>query len=73
MSDNPVKKDLMNACYECKFRGRVPGDAHSCCRHPNWSDIGVTGDPHGIKSGWFWFPINFDPAWLKTCEGFTKK
>ncbi|MFH1740951.1 MAG: hypothetical protein ABIH23_18265 [bacterium] len=21
-------------CYECKYRGSVPGDAHSCCRHP---------------------------------------
>lgn len=21
-------------CYECKHRGEVPGDAHSCCRHP---------------------------------------
>lgn len=21
-------------CYKCKHRGEVPGDAHSCCRHP---------------------------------------
>lgn len=21
-------------CYECKHRGNVPGDAHSCCKHP---------------------------------------
>lgn len=21
-------------CYECIYRGNVPGDAHSCCRHP---------------------------------------
>lgn len=21
-------------CYDCKYRGEVPGDAHSCCRHP---------------------------------------
>jgi len=21
-------------CYECKHRGTVAGDAHSCCRHP---------------------------------------
>lgn len=25
------KRDL---CYTCKYRGGVPGDAHSCCRHP---------------------------------------
>lgn len=27
MSDKPN-------CYECKWRGEVPGDAHSCCNHP---------------------------------------
>ena len=21
-------------CYKCEYRGRVPGDAHSCCRYP---------------------------------------
>lgn len=21
-------------CYKCKHRGNVPGDAHSCCVHP---------------------------------------
>jgi hypothetical protein len=21
-------------CYDCEWRGNVPGDAHSCCRHP---------------------------------------
>ena len=21
-------------CYECKFRGTIPGDAHSRCNHP---------------------------------------
>lgn len=21
-------------CYNCKYRGTVPGDAHSCCNHP---------------------------------------
>ena len=22
-------------CYECKHRGNVPGDRHSCCNHPS--------------------------------------
>lgn len=22
-------------CYECKFRGDLVGDRHSCCRHPD--------------------------------------
>ena len=21
-------------CYDCQYRGDIPGDAHSCCRHP---------------------------------------
>ena len=21
-------------CYQCIYRGEVPGDAHSCCNHP---------------------------------------
>jgi hypothetical protein len=29
-------------CYECKFRGEVPGSAHSCCKHPG---SGNDGDP----------------------------
>ena len=25
---------MSRACYRCRYRGSVPGDAHSCCRHP---------------------------------------
>lgn len=25
-------------CYNCRWRGEVPGDAHSCCRHPALGD-----------------------------------
>lgn len=49
-------------CYKCKYRGNLPGDAHSCCKHPN-----------GIKNGWFFWPLNFDPVWLENCDGFTAK
>ena len=24
----------MPDCYKCKYRGSIPGDAHSCCNHP---------------------------------------
>jgi hypothetical protein len=27
-------------CYKCKWRGTVPGDTHSCCRHPDLKDAG---------------------------------
>ncbi len=25
-------------CYTCKFRGSLPGDTHSCCKHPAVKD-----------------------------------
>ena len=35
--------------------------------------LGVTGVPHGIERGWFSWPLNFDPVWLRTCNGFEAK
>lgn len=32
--------------------------------------LGVTGNPHGAKNGWFCWPYNFDPVWLESCAGF---
>ena len=36
-------------------------------------DLGVVLDPHGVKNGWCNFPWDFDPIWIKSCEGFEKK
>ena len=33
-------------------------------------ELGITAMPHGISNGWFYWPYNFDPAWLLTCKGF---
>lgn len=30
----------------------------------------VAGDPYGIQSGWFLWPMNYDPLWLTECNGF---
>lgn len=35
--------------------------------------LNITADPHGIKNGWFLWPMNFDPVWLRTCLGFEAK
>lgn len=64
------KQNMTCACYECVYRGNVPGDAHSCCN--NGLAVAV-GDEHGIKKGWFFHPYNFDPVWLRYCDGFKKK
>ncbi len=32
--------------------------------------LNIKGNEHGIKSGWFNWPIDFDPLWLENCDGF---
>lgn len=60
----------MNECYKCVHRLDVPGDAHSRC---NNHTAKVVGDKHGIRNGWFRWPVNFDPVWLVSCDGFSDK
>lgn len=60
-------EDMSGACYNCKHRKDVPGDAHSSCT--NRLAIAI-GEPHGIRNGWFFHPLNFDPVWLRHCDGF---
>jgi len=55
-------------CYKCVHRFPIPGDAHSRC---NNISAEVSGNPHGIRSGWFMWPLNFDPTWLESCDGFS--
>lgn len=83
------------SCYACKFRGGIPGDAHSMCHHPLVKQdnnvfsalvamlsgenveaqrkLNILADPTGIKRGWFMWPANFDPVWLRNCDGFEAK
>jgi hypothetical protein len=35
--------------------------------------IKVEAEPHGIQNGWFVWPFNFDPLWLKSCNGFEEE
>jgi hypothetical protein len=75
-------------CYKCIHRGTVPGDAHSCCKYPgnktgmfdmfiqpanNAEKLNIKADPHGVRNGWFMWPVNFDPVWLLNCDGFEEK
>jgi len=57
-------------CYECRFKRNIPGDCHISCEN---KCAKVEGHKHGIDSGWFWWPFNFDPTWLEKCNGFEKK
>ena len=92
--------DIKPNCYECKWRGEIPGNAHSCCNHPlvtstrdeplnavlallavvgridpstAGNPLGVRGNPHGVRKGWFAWPFSYDPIWLESCNGFEPK
>jgi hypothetical protein len=64
MEENNVRPN----CYKCVHRLDVPGDAHSRC---NNHVAKVKGNPIGIRRGWFMWPLNFDPSWLVSCDGFS--
>lgn len=64
-----LKGNIMN-CYECKHRRELPGSCHSQCAN---GEAKVVGNAHGVRNGWFFWPINFDPVWLQNCTGFEKK
>lgn len=55
-------------CGDCVHRRNNPGSAHSRCNNLNAK---VTGNPFGIRRGWFMWPLNFDPTWLTACDGFS--
>lgn len=37
------------------------------------SELKVELDPHGVKRGWANWPYNFDPTWVRNCDGFERK
>ena len=62
-------------CYECRYRGTIPGDAHSCCRHPEVMDgvLSKLDVRFGTILGGFTWPVNYNPAFLTACRGFKAK
>lgn len=62
------KRDNMNECWHCAHKREVAGNAHIKCSKP---DPDMRGDSHGIKNGWFFYPLLFDPTWKKDmCKNF---
>ena len=39
----------------------------------NKEDLNIKLHPHGVKMGWANWPLNFDPVWLESCDGFEIK
>ncbi len=50
----------MNECHRCVHRRSVPGNCHIKCANP---DPEMTGSAHGMRNGWFYYPMLFDPVW----------
>ena len=65
-----IDKTYMNKCYSCEFRSTVFNSCHSSCMNKKAK---VEGQDQGIKGGWFYWPSNFDPLWLKKCDSYMNK
>ena len=56
-------------CKNCVFGKAVEGSSHHMsCRRFGVNIAGV--NEHGVKNGWFMFPIDYDVIWAETCDGF---
>lgn len=60
---NPLAQ-ILGAMHSSRRTGPISGDL---------TPLKVKGNAHGIRSGWFMWPINFDPVWLEECDGFEAK
>jgi len=40
---------------------------------PASAELNIQANSHGVKMGWFMWPVNFDPVWLENCDGFKEK
>ena len=61
---------MKNNCFQCESKENIPGDCHISCKNP---DPNMRGNPHGVASGWFIYPWNFDPVWADVkCRNYKK-
>jgi len=60
----------------CHYPGNQTGrmtELFSAGNLRNAAKLKIEADPHGFGRGWFMWPVNFDPVWLRNCEGFKPK
>ena len=58
----------MNECRTCANKIDNSWTHHIGCSKP---DPNMSGNPHGISHGWFFYPLNFDPCWKeKACANY---
>jgi hypothetical protein len=70
MMPTPDEKKMMSECWDCVHLRRNSWTHHIKCAKP---DPEMTGSEHGIRNGWFLYPLNFDPVWkTKLCSNLEK-
>jgi hypothetical protein len=37
------------------------------------AELNIDINPHGFRKGWANWPWNFDPVWIKNCDGFEER
>ncbi len=63
--------NIKNECSDCSNKREVAGNALIQCIKP---DSKMVGNKYGIKNGWFYYPILFDPVWKESkCANFENK
>lgn len=81
-----MSNEFTGKCYTCKHKGNVAGSAHSSCNalgepfevmmyvlSGTEPRVPIQANSHGIESGWFTWPIDFDPTWLEYCGMYEEK
>jgi hypothetical protein len=63
--------DFESRCFSCRFMRRITSSSHIRCANP---DLTLTGDEDAIEKGYFQYPYNFNPIWIKSiCKKFKEK
>lgn len=67
---------MKNKCQTCAYRGSIPGNAHIKCTFAfsKSEHEFPSGNPHGVRNGWYEFPICFDPVWMiEECQAYSEE
>lgn len=66
-------------CSECKYSKKIDYDSHLQCTvlltksYLNIKELKVETSEHGVKNGWCFWPFNFDPIWINSCNFYERK
>lgn len=55
-----MRRNCRSECWSCIAKRDLDSDALIQCANP---DSTMIGEAHGVKHGWFDYPVRFDPVW----------